>query len=125
MPLGSGEGSNLNPQGPPPLVVRSRRVVTNRFDYIEPRDPSTYQVSQEPGLISPLALTQPSVPTTRAEKERARCAADYIKTVVDMHSPAPPLRPKVSWPQSQAQAPMILTTARSRTSLLSEKLTYG
>lgn len=123
MSLGAGEGG-LPGRQKSNLYLRPHRIA-NRFDYITP-PPLTYEpLAAEPGGLSPLTILQPSVPTSRAEKERQSCVENYVRTMADLSAPPPPLRPKVSWPQSRAQSPLQLTAAYSRTELLSQKIAAG
>lgn len=122
MALGAGEGTQeLRKETASTLVVRPARVL-NRFDYIEARTDDPTPTHSDPGGLSPLAAIQPAVPITRAEKERVKCAVEYVRTIADHNNPPPPLRPKVSWPQSRAESPWFLTTAYSRTELLSQRI---
>ena len=103
------------------LLIRSQRVTGNRFDYIQPRNYVDVNVHAEPNNLSPLATIQPAVASSRAEKERQRCANQYVQTAVDLQSPPAPMRARRIWTQSQAQSPYYLKTSRSRMQMLSDK----
>lgn len=90
---------------------------------VTPRNDVPYMISDPPGGLSAPTLLQPAVPTSQAEKARARCAANLNQTIMDLHQPPVPLPQHVQWTRSQA--PMELTLTRSRMSLISDKIAAG